>query len=87
MEFGYDPQKSISNKKKHGIDFEEAQILWQDGDRLQIQARSDTEARFALIAVYDNKLWTAFYTIRENRLRIISVRRARDEKKRLYHES
>ena len=85
--FEYDPRKSVSNKKKHGIDFEEAQTLWKDEDRLQIQARSDTESRFALIAFYDNKLWAAFYTTRENRIRIISVRRARDEEKRLYYES
>lgn len=81
------PMRNSCNKKKHGIDFEEAQTLWEDEDRLQIQARSDTESRFALIAFYENKLWSAFYTTRENRIRIISVRRARDEEKRLYDES
>ena len=42
--FEYDPRKP--NKKKHGIDFEEAQTLWKDEDRLQIQVRSDTEPPF-----------------------------------------
>jgi len=30
MDFEYDRQKSEANKAKHGIDFEEAQALWQD---------------------------------------------------------
>lgn len=87
MKFEYDPRKSASNKLKHEIDFEEAQNLWQDLNRMQIQARSETEDRFALIAEYQDKLWSAFFTMREDRIRIISVRRARDGERRLYYES
>lgn len=87
MEFEFDRQKSKSNKKKHGISFEEAQKLWMDENRLKVQARSDTESRFALIAIYCHKLWTAFYTTRESRIRIISVRRSRNEERRTYYES
>ena len=28
IEFEYDPVKSASNHDKHGIDFEEAHLLW-----------------------------------------------------------
>ena len=87
MEFEYDPQKSESNQKKHGINFNKAKHLWDDVNRLQIEAKSDTEPRFALIAIYCDKLWTAFYTIREDRIRIISVRRARKGEGILYYES
>ena len=87
MEFEYNPQKSESNQKKHGIDFEEAKHLWGDVNRLQVEAKSETEPRFALIAIYEDKLWTAFYTIRKERIRIISVRRARNGEGRLYYES
>jgi uncharacterized protein len=86
MEFEYDLQKSISNKTKHGIDFEEAKNLWEDRNRIRIKARSDTEPRFALIAAYQEKLWTAFYTIRNDMIRITSVRRSRDQERRLYYE-
>ncbi|MCP4295746.1 MAG: BrnT family toxin [Proteobacteria bacterium] len=86
MEFEYDLQKSDSNRTKHGIDFEEAKLLWNDLDRLQIQAKSETEPRYALIAKYGEKLWTAFFTIREDRIRIISVRRARKGEGGLYYE-
>ncbi len=87
MEFEYDSKKSRSNKKKHGIDFEESKSLWSDINRLEVQARSDDEPRFALIAMIKDKLWTAFYTIRDSRIRIISVRRSRQGEKELYHES
>jgi len=86
MEFEYDPNKSQSNKRKHGIDFEEAQNLWFDAYRLEIQTKSDDEPRFALIAEWNRNLWTAFYTVREKRIRLISVRRSRKGEKELYHE-
>ena len=40
MEFEFDPRNSASNKKKHGIDFIEAQVLWDDPDRLEVPART-----------------------------------------------
>jgi uncharacterized DUF497 family protein len=41
--FEFDPAKSIANKSKHGIDFIEAQALWEDANRLEAPARSTTE--------------------------------------------
>ena len=38
MKFEYDEKKSLINKQKHGIDFVEAQKLWQDEDALVIPA-------------------------------------------------
>lgn len=87
MEFEYDPIKSQSNKEKHGIDFDEAQVLCLDEDRVEFPARSDTEERHALIAKNDEKIWVAFYTMREAAIRIISVRRARENEERTYYDS
>lgn len=87
MEFEYYPKKCRSNKQKHGIDFEESQALWFDFNRLEVQARSDDEPRYALIAMLNEKLWTAFYTIRNDRIRLISVRRSRKGEEELYNES
>jgi uncharacterized protein len=52
MEFEYDPAKSETNKKKHGIDFEEAQDLWFDPDSKGFVAKSDDEDRFAIVATF-----------------------------------
>jgi uncharacterized DUF497 family protein len=86
MEFEYDPSKSQTNKEKHGIDFEEAQALWLDDDRVEFPARSDTENRYALIAKKDDKIWVAFYTIRKTTIRIISVRRTRENEEKTYYD-
>jgi uncharacterized protein len=83
--FDFDPAKSAANKAKHGIDFVEAQALWNDVNRLDAPARSQTEPRHALIARIGNTTWTAFYTIRhEDTIRIISVRRARKKEEASY---
>ena len=87
VKFEYDPAKSDTNFQKHGIDFEAAQYLWLDPNALQIQAKSDTEERYALIAGIQKIVWIAFYTYRKDVIRIISVRRARDNEKRIYDES
>ncbi len=84
MEFEYDPAKSATNKEKHAIGFEEAQVLWADEDRMVIPARSDSEQRFALLARLGDQVWVAFYTVRDTAIRIISVRRARKNETELY---
>lgn len=84
MEFEYDPQKSEANREKHGIYFEEAQDLWDDPDAIGFPARSDDEERFALLGVVREKLWVAYHPRRADRIRLISVRRARTEERKLY---
>ena len=84
MEFEFDPAKSERNNEKHGIDFLKARALWDDSDRVEFPARSDDEDRYAVIATLNRKLWVAFYTPRDTRIRIISVRRARTNERPLY---
>ena len=87
MIFEFDPDKSSMNLQKHGIDFEEAQLIWCDLNALEIKAKSESENRFALIGVIGEKVWIAFYTYRFEKIRLISVRRVRDNEKRIYDES
>ena len=84
MDFKFDPAKSASNQSKHGIDFVEAQSLWLDPDRLEIRARSRDERRTQVIGRIGKHVWSAFITVRDERVRIISVRRARDEEAERY---
>ena len=87
MVFEFDVSKSKINLAKHGIDFVDAQKLWEDEDRLEIPARTEDEPRYLLIAAFGQKLWSAFFTYRKERIRLISVRRARMEERELYYES
>ena len=82
--FEFDQRKSVSNKAKHGIDFVEAQALFQDEKRLEIPARTEDEPRFLIIGVIGVKHWSAVVTYRGDRTRIISVRRSRREEIELY---
>ena len=84
MEFEFDPQKNLANKQKHGIDFIDAHLLWEDPDRIEIQTNFQSENRNALIGKIEDKLWTAVFTQRDEAIRIISVRRARKKETKLY---
>jgi uncharacterized DUF497 family protein len=79
MEFEFEPRKSHSNQQKHGIDFVEAQALWDDPDLIEIPARTLDEPRFLVVGRIDDDHWAGIVTYRDDRVRIISVRRAREE--------
>lgn len=84
MQFEYDPNKSQSNLAKHGIDFETAKLLWLDQYRIELQAISAAEPRFLVIGKIKGKCWSAIITYRGTNVRIISVRRSRDNEVSLY---
>jgi len=82
--FEYDDKKNTSNLKKHGIDFVVAQELWRDPDLIEIQAKSENEPCFLIIARIANKHWSAVITHRGSTIRIISLRRSRKIEVELY---
>ncbi len=87
MGFVFDPEKSKSNKKKHGIDFLDAQMLWDDPNLIQIPSHSLDEERFLMIGKILNKVWSAIITYRKTDIRIISVRRSRKREIEIYEET
>lgn len=82
--FEFDVQKSRSNKEKHGIDFTEAQEIWSDPERVEIPAKTEDEPRYLVIGCIGGVCYSAVITYRDDRIRIISVRRSRREEKELY---
>jgi uncharacterized DUF497 family protein len=84
MDFEFDPAKSTANKAKHGIDFHEAIALWDDEQRLEIPARTTDEFRSMVVGRIGGGHWSAVVTYRDEKTRIISVRRSRTEEVRLY---
>ena len=84
MIFEYDDKKSQSNFAKHGIDFEEAKLLWDDAYAQRIPAFTvDGEVRYMVIGKISEKHYAAIIHERGDVTRIISVRRAR--KKEIEH--
>ncbi len=84
MNFEFDPKKSLSNFVKHGIDFIQAQLLWEDSNLLSIKAKEIDEPRTLFIGKIDDKYWSAIATMRKENIRLISVRRARINEIELY---
>jgi len=85
MLFEYDENKSNINKAKHGIDFQEAQKLWQDPYSFEIPSlQSKDEDRFLILGQIDSKNYTAIITQRDANIRIISVKRSRKKETQLY---
>ena len=82
--FEFDAAKSESNRAKHGIDFVEAQSLWNDPMLLEIPAKTDDEPRLMVSGRLDDRQWSAVITYRGSNIRLISVRRARTEEVALY---
>ena len=84
MNFEFDQEKSAANKLKHGIDFHEAQELWDDPDLVEIPARTTDEPRFLVVGKIGGKHWSGVITYRGEFVRIISVRRSRSEEVTIY---
>lgn len=82
--FEFDTQKDVGNKKKHGIDFYEAQALWDDPDLIEIPVKTDDEPRYMVIGKIAGKHWSGVITYRNDKIRIISVRRSRKEEIDIY---
>ena len=87
MEFEFDSRKSIINKRKHGIDFFEAQTLWDDPDLVEIPVRTSDEPRFVVIGKISGRHWSGVITYRGEKLRIISIRRSRKEEVEIYEST
>ncbi len=77
-------KKNKLNLLKHGITFEQGQKIWDDPNYALIKARTIDESRYLAIGMIDSKCWSAIFTIREENIRIISVRRARPEEVDIY---
>lgn len=84
MTFEFDSEKSAANKLKHGIDFREAQALWDDLDYIEIPAITADEPRFLVVGKINGRHWSGVITYRGGSVRIISVRRSRKEEVDIY---
>ena len=88
MEFEWDQNKAEINKRKHGVSFSEATTIF--GDPLEVTIsdpdHSSGEYRFLSIGRSNSgELLIVSYTERQqNRIRIISARRATRQEQRYY---
>ena len=76
--FEWDETKSLENYAKHGVDFETARRVFRDPFGVErLDDREDYgEDRLILTGTAEGSLLTVVYTERNDRIRLISARRA-----------
>lgn len=88
LTFEWDETKNASNKKKHGISFEEAKTVFTDQYARLIAdpAHSDDEDRFILLGTsIHSRLLVVCHCIRmDDSIRIISARKADKQERETY---
>ena len=87
--FEWDEDKAEANRRKHKVTFDEAQTVFLDEFSITVPdvEHSQTEARFRIVGMSDMKrLLVVSFTERGERMRLISVRKARRSEIRDYEE-
>ncbi|MCA3594606.1 MAG: BrnT family toxin [Methylobacterium sp.] len=77
MEIEFDEVKRVENIRKHGIDFKACIPVFLDGNSFDTRSDRSGEQRCILIGALNSRVFAVVYTIRGERLRIISARKAR----------
>lgn len=84
LEFEWDEAKRLSNIRKHGIDFEQARLLFDGRSILTVRSSFSVEERFLTTAELDGNFITVVWTQRAGSIRLISARSARNAEERAY---
>ncbi|MBS4097757.1 MAG: BrnT family toxin [Sulfuricella sp.] len=88
MRVEFDPRKSASNLSKHGVSFEEAEVVFYDP--LALTREDDDsmdEARFVTVGLGAmGRLLTTVWTMRGEHVRLISAREATSNERRAYED-
>jgi uncharacterized DUF497 family protein len=86
MKFEFDPAKSQANLVKHGIDFVAGQAIWSDADVIRDvpEAVRQGEAYWKAIGSAQGQVWSAIYCYRAGAVRIVSIRKAREDERAEY---
>ena len=76
----------MASERKPGIDFIEAQRLWDDPNCVVLAAKTEGEPRWLLIGRVSGRHWAAVFTLRGRGIRLISARRARRKEVAAYDD-
>jgi uncharacterized protein len=86
--FEWDGAKAAANYAKHGVTFDAARDVFKDAFAIeQVDDRHDHgEERWTILGMARDRLLLVAYTMRGDRIRIISARAAEPYERREYHE-
>ncbi|MDQ3654524.1 MAG: BrnT family toxin, partial [Chloroflexota bacterium] len=78
--------KRRANIEKHGLDFEEADVLFDGRPVFTTTSYRGDEVRYVTTAIYLERYVTVIWTPRDDKIRIISMRRTRHAEEREYRQ-
>lgn len=85
MLFKWDEAKRLINLEKHKIDFNRAVLLFDGRDVIETLSTHPSEERWQRTGIVDDRIMTVIWTLRGDKIRLISARRARTNEKRDYY--
>jgi uncharacterized DUF497 family protein len=86
MDFEWDEAKRLSNLEKHKIDFADAEAIFDGRPVVTGTSVRGDEKRFITTGMIDSYFYTVVWMWRDEKIRLISVRRSRDGEKRAYRQ-
>lgn len=87
--YEWDEVKRLANIRKHGLNFTDAYLVYENPDKITLASNRSNEPRMQDIAVVDidGRLLTLIYVMRGYTVRVISFRRASVKERREYAEA
>lgn len=84
MEFEWDEAKRRRVLRERGLDFVDATLLFDGRPVLSVPSPRGAEERWLTVGAIEGRLIAAVWTWRDGNIRLVTMRRARDEEKRHY---
>lgn len=82
----WDKRKRASNLVKHGLDFADAWLVYDNPAKVTFESTRAEETRLLDLAPVDQLLLVFIYVERGARIRAISLRRASRAERRIYEQ-
>ena len=87
MEFEWDPLKAQRNVRKHGVDFVDAVIVFDDDRAITLLDEHPSEERYLTFGMdASGRVLAVSYAVRRSTVRIISARRATTREQDQYED-
>ena len=89
MRYIYDPDKQTINLKKHGLNFDDAQVVIESGDTVTFEDRrfAYDEVRYLTLGLLRGDVVAISTTETYTTIRIFSMRKAEKNEQKIYFEN
>ena len=85
--FDWNEKKRIATLEDRKLDFMDADLVFESSNKPTIESNRSGETRWMDLAEVSGTVFVLVYTFREDRIRIISYRKASRRERKLYYEN